>query len=530
MVSVVIPVYNVEPYLNRCLESVVNQTYSDFEILLINDGSTDNSAGICRKWATKDNRITYYEKENEGLGPTRNLGIKLAVREYILFIDSDDWWELNAIEKLMECACKYDADIVFMSFFYSEHDEQGVLTEWPHYRWYSIEGVQSGKDLTDVIFDGDARMWSKLFRRRLFVDNDLYMPAHPYEDFPIMPLLVIYAERICQIDDVLYHYNFSRPNNIIGDPQNKKHIFTGLKELYDAFVTRGLHDYYKEPLREYIINMAKFALNELKGDRREYIEQLMRMYPDYPYNATEKVVVWGSYNSLIVARNAVLLNSQILNHYMFSSIISAMADSDPTIQPGIHKNNFRQNMINKDMMKLFTHNGCAELQEADYVIIDFLEEINDIINVNNSYFTNSEAHSEISMFSDTHDTIPIISDERKRLWEKSCLKFISYLKRNVRANRVILLRMPLCLKHGKCADLTNEFDNSHELSRINSELAGYYDFFEANFEGIKSINIEVDNLLFTYEYTRYGCLPQYYNGMKYRQIARQVSAIIEEGL
>ena len=528
MVSVVIPVYNVESYLDRCMNSVVNQTYSDIEIIIINDGSTDGSAEICRKWAAMDDRIIYYAKVNEGLGPTRNYGIKKAKGEYILFIDSDDWWELDTIEKLITCAKQNDAEIVFMNFFYSEYNEHGQLVERPHYRWYSIDDVKKGSELPDVIFDGDARMWSKLFKRSLFIDNNLYMPAHPYEDFPIMPLLVIYAERVCQIDDVLYHYFYTRPNNLIGNPDNKKYIFIGLRELYDAFYRRELIEDYSELLQEYIMNMAKFALNEMTESKDKYIDSIMQMYPDYAFNLSQKIVIWGSYNSLLVARNVFFLNSQIIGHYMFSSIISAMSANTQKVLPGKHENTFRQSMITKDVMKLFADEGSDELKQADYVLVDFLEEISDIVEKDGCYFTNSEAHNEIGLFSELHNAIQITAPKRRQLWQMSCLAFIDYLKNNTLAERIVLLRMKLCTKHGTRPDSTSYFQNPDTLHSINAELDEYYDFFEVNFPGIISINIEDDALLFTYEHTKYGCTPQYYNGMKYKQIAEQVLTMLTD--
>ena len=100
LISVVLPIYNVEKYLRRCLDSVVNQTYKNLEILLINDGSTDNCLKICEEYAKSDNRVQVINKNNAGLGMARNTGIDYAKGEYICFFDSDDYIELNTIEKL----------------------------------------------------------------------------------------------------------------------------------------------------------------------------------------------------------------------------------------------------------------------------------------------------------------------------------------------------------------------------------------------------------------------------------------------
>ena len=113
MVSVIIPIYNTEPYLEQCIESVVNQSYRDLEIILINDGSTDGSGDICRKWEKSDSRIRYVEKCNEGQGVARNLGIGLANGEYMVFIDSDDYLDLNLIQKAYDFITEQKADICY---------------------------------------------------------------------------------------------------------------------------------------------------------------------------------------------------------------------------------------------------------------------------------------------------------------------------------------------------------------------------------------------------------------------------------
>ena len=112
LISVIIPVYNVEPYFRQCLNSVVGQTYEKLEILIIDDGSTDECGKICDEYAERDGRIKVFHTENRGLSAARNLGIDEAGGEYINFIDSDDWFELNAIETAVNAAIDSKADIV----------------------------------------------------------------------------------------------------------------------------------------------------------------------------------------------------------------------------------------------------------------------------------------------------------------------------------------------------------------------------------------------------------------------------------
>ena len=117
LVSIVVPVYNTEKYLNRCISSLVNQSYQNIEILLIDDGSTDKSGEICDAWSVKDSRVYVIHKENEGAGITRNLGIEKAKGEYICFFDSDDYISKRAIEKAYECAYKNRAEIIILEHY-----------------------------------------------------------------------------------------------------------------------------------------------------------------------------------------------------------------------------------------------------------------------------------------------------------------------------------------------------------------------------------------------------------------------------
>ena len=111
-VSLVIPVYNVESYLERCLESVKNQTYKNIEIILVNDGSTDGSGEICKKFVSKEIRAKVIHQKNAGLSEARNTGLKYISGDFVMFVDSDDWLELDAVEFLLEQAIKQNADMV----------------------------------------------------------------------------------------------------------------------------------------------------------------------------------------------------------------------------------------------------------------------------------------------------------------------------------------------------------------------------------------------------------------------------------
>ncbi|MCR5506573.1 MAG: glycosyltransferase, partial [bacterium] len=125
-ISVIIPVYNVELYLSQCLESIINQTYKNLEIILVNDGSKDSSIDICKAYVKKDKRIKYIYQKNMGLSASRNTGIKNATGDYIHFIDSDDYIPLDYYEKMISALGNSDADIVCGGFYFEKHPYESV--------------------------------------------------------------------------------------------------------------------------------------------------------------------------------------------------------------------------------------------------------------------------------------------------------------------------------------------------------------------------------------------------------------------
>lgn len=139
LISVIVPVYNVEKYLRPCVESILEQTYKNIEVILVNDGSTDKSKAICLELAEKDKRISYYEKANSGLSDTRNVGLEKAKGEYIAFVDSDDLLAPNAVRTLYELCRKYDTGIAVGK---NSHFVDG---EQPYYKTQTRENV-FGKD------------------------------------------------------------------------------------------------------------------------------------------------------------------------------------------------------------------------------------------------------------------------------------------------------------------------------------------------------------------------------------------------
>ena len=170
MVSIVIPVYNVEKYIDVCMESVVHQTHSDIEILVMEAKSTDNSLEKLIGWAKDDDRVTIVSRKDGGLGPGRNFAIRMVQGEYVTFLDSDDWFEYDYIEKMLETIEKDpEIDIVFSEVKF--HFEKLNISRFAHNSWPNgiYDGIVQKKRMMRY---GNNSIWGKLYRTSLFVQED----------------------------------------------------------------------------------------------------------------------------------------------------------------------------------------------------------------------------------------------------------------------------------------------------------------------------------------------------------------------
>ncbi len=165
-VSIVVPVYNAEKYLVKCLDSIIGQTLKNIEIIIIDDGSTDGSSEICMEYASRDSRIIYYKKENEGLAAARQDGIERANGEYIGFVDSDDWLELNMYEEMYTSATTENADIVFCNCFFNDSETDRMHLEPGIYDRNGIEKEILPRTLAGISQKGSNSVirWSNCLR------------------------------------------------------------------------------------------------------------------------------------------------------------------------------------------------------------------------------------------------------------------------------------------------------------------------------------------------------------------------------
>ena len=212
-VSVIVPIYKVEKYIERCLDSIKAHTFKNYEVIMINDGTPDNSAKIAEKYTT-DPRFKLFHQQNGGVGSVRNKAIGLAQGEYLAFVDSDDSILPDHLENLYKAADENNADIVCCG--YCCCDEEGK-----HFRTSKImkhKGVYSAEALYgDIIRDISIRryLWNKLIRKSLFTENDLYFPNMLFEDTCMLPKLFYHAKKVAVIKNKTYVYTH-RKSGITG--------------------------------------------------------------------------------------------------------------------------------------------------------------------------------------------------------------------------------------------------------------------------------------------------------------------------
>ncbi len=246
LISVIIPVYNVEKYLKECVDSVLKQTYENYEIILVNDGSTDGSGSICDEYTDKYHKITVVHKENSGPSKTRNIGLDVAKGEYIYFLDSDDYLDETAFEKLIRVAKSQEADMVFFDACSFADPKDAFDVKQGYLRKNKYKADTGYNVLTELNKNKDFHCSIPLlFVRKAFLDKSgLLINENIYcsEDMLFTYQLFCVAQRVAQCSERLYYRRY-RKNSIVTSRKTFRH-FLSCKAVY-------------EQIRDFSINIGK---------------------------------------------------------------------------------------------------------------------------------------------------------------------------------------------------------------------------------------------------------------------------------
>lgn len=302
-ISVIVPVYNVRHYLPHCIDSILSQNFPNFELLLIDDGSKDDSGTICEEYATKDSRVHVFHKENGGVSSARNIGLENANGDWIIFIDSDDWISDSMFKNMYEKAISENADLVYcdLRMFFNDH------TEILHIAKYDTNKIKMLNNFIKSTFGTAVGM---LAQKSLYETNKIRFPIGVKfcEDFYVAIRLMLYSEKTCYLPTSYYFYN--RQNEASASYSFSHNDSIGVHWVFmdtiDLFQKTGKYNEHSEVLSWRLLKSKQdLVLNENTYDK------FLSMHPDShkyiwscPYiNVKIKIMMWAlSHNLKFIAK------------------------------------------------------------------------------------------------------------------------------------------------------------------------------------------------------------------------------------
>ena len=298
-VSVVVPIYNVEKYIKKCMDSLVNQTLQEIQIIFVNDGSTDESGNIAKEYASKyPNKIIYLEKENGGLSDARNFGMRYAEGEYIAFLDSDDYVENTMYEEMYNKALQENSDYVECDFLWEYPDKT------------KKDKRNSYNNKKEMLTNVRVVAWNKLIKREILEKNNISFPKGlRYEDIEFTYKLIPYLNKVSYVDKEFVHY--VQREGSIANVQNERtaEVFTIFDNIIKYYQEKGFYEEYKEEL-EYSYSRILLCsslkrickIKDSKTRKKLIKETFEKLYQQFP--------LWKE--------NKILNNRSMKNMYMKS--------------------------------------------------------------------------------------------------------------------------------------------------------------------------------------------------------------------
>ena len=303
--SIIVPIYNAERYLNRCIESILSQRFADFELLLINDGSTDTSLDICKSYAKNDNRIKVITKDNSGVSATRNIGIDISTGDWITFIDSDDWISENYLG-VMNSSIR--SDLVVGTVFFKSNGTVGYLFK----ENFICEGDQYtsilSKECTNPLFNSP---WAKFLRKSIIENHNLRFDERLCfgEDAVFVKEYLLHINTLQTDNTIIYNYDD------IGDDIYKKYS--------NSFAP--IYDYYRRMLGVYAALENKFKIpfskKELVGAVYNISSHCLKRDGLKDWNLIRQFLLDSITRKVLRSRGSLHLNNILMLSYDFSGVI-----------------------------------------------------------------------------------------------------------------------------------------------------------------------------------------------------------------
>ena len=379
-ISVIIPVFNVENYLSRCLDSVINQTLKDIEIICVDDGSTDNSFNILNDYKNADDRIQVYQQENGGHSAATNSGLKHVNGDYIFFVDSDDWIELDALEKLYNNAIENDSDLVLYDSI--EHLPENQFRE----RRYGIlnelkNDVFDYKSEKRLILNSFYVQWSKLYKTSFFRQHNLKLPDFRlYEDIGLNVAAITFAKRITYLPEILYHYNRLNDSSL----QNTKIEMNRSKIIFDVIfyierflIENDLFSYLELNFLEFKIKQPKIIFENLDdASKEDFYQDLRNCFLSIDSNPKKLSQLPFEFYSFFV-HVITLKNYEQYSNFSFykQNVNDLFFDYIDKNELNLKLNNFKDNLLDENSDIIISLTSFPErINEVPYTIYSLLNQ------------------------------------------------------------------------------------------------------------------------------------------------------------
>lgn len=293
--SIIIPVYNVEKYLAESLNSIRNQTFGDFEVICVNDGSTDNSLDILQEYAKKDNRFRIYSQENQGQGKARNFAIDNSKGKYIIFVDPDDFIDADALEIINQKFNETNADVIqldFKTFLDGSHEEKTwnfskrikkhfncTLHDGSIYRWNEIRGSN--------FIDMSMSTWDKAYKSSFIKNNDIkFAPIRFGEDHLFSIGATILAEKILYLQKAFYHYR-TRPDSTVNKVSDGNFcVFDNIELVKNFLISKNLYHRYESIFEDYKLTILAWHYSGISESSAEaYLKKCSEILTEGEYKS-----------------------------------------------------------------------------------------------------------------------------------------------------------------------------------------------------------------------------------------------------
>ena len=539
-ISIILPVYNVGAYLDVCMESLEEQTFGDFEAILINDGSSDDSLTRCLAWAERDTRVRVIDQPNRGVAAARNAGMDASRGRYLAFIDPDDWVDKTYLEKLRGALLESGAAFAECDLYRVSNRDGSKI--------HRICSGQTGRRYTlrEHMKYGPTAMYKALSLRSLWEDNGVRLPDCSFESPAVYALMLALSGGVASVNEPLYYYRRFRENSLIetgyaardGSANNTLGI-EAMAHLISEFRRVGLYETYRETLP----GVVTYRLNDIlamqfhRKTAEDFAETVANfrgfLKETFPGGRHDVCMNVSGYNL-----NRVLTHRDVLHdpsgRINFSSLIALGLTRPETVSSGSgvrHKNRYREMMLRREEEGAFW--PLLKERQPSYLFVDLIEERFDILELDGRYVTKSDAFdrrlpSETDPFRSAR-LIERDSFEAAELFARACEAFAGRIRAVSPGTVIFVVETYLAETVG---DINGQepFEETEAIRKTNTVLEACYGFLKEALKesGAPYLWLEAAELpnYFTDRAYEYGAVPSHLNEIVNREIASEIDRLI----